>query len=1339
MRGALQKSAWVIGVATTIAVMLVAAVLVTGNSGPGRVLIERTTYRLTAGHVRMSGLGGSFPAHLTLARLQLIDQRGIWLTAEQIAVDWSPLALLDWRVRVGALEVARIDMERLPLQQPASSGVSIPRIEVARFSVDLLNLGAQLAGTPAALRVRGNARLRTLQDASADLEAHRTDGDGDYTLHLRFDPAHMDATLEAHEPASGPLENVLRLPGLGALSANLNLNGPRNAGRLALVLDAGELRVRAQGSVNLAQHSADLEYSLEAPAMRPNADIGWQRLALHGRFRGGVAAPDADGRLDITGLRLAAGMGIASLSASLKASGGNAAVQAVADGLEIPGPQPMLLAPDPLQLDASVRLNEAARPITLAITHHLFSLRAQATSAGQQGAALDLRVPDVAPFAALAGQDVRGAATIKAQLVRRRADVGLTLDADLQGAADATGATGATIPARWLAGLGNRLALQVSAAVSADAVNVERMRVSGRGFTFALSGSANRPPGSVPDARSGRAGTIGDYIEMLRVRWNLEVSDLGFLNSELGGELQASGRLSGGPRSLAGDADLSSTLSIRGSAPGKLSAVLHATGLPMAPSGTIQVHGTLDGAPINIDAEVDRDARNGAHVLIRKADWTSAHLEGEMSFAGSAADGRGQVRFRMGQLGDLERVLGVHLRGSLEGDASLGPVRGRTRARFQLVGRDLVAGPLSGNARLSGEGPLDALAVEFGAQLPGLYGAAASLSSSAVWNIDARELRVASSVAHYRGQDFRLLAPARVSYANGWSVDRLRLGAQDAVFEIAGALAPTLDVRSSLRRLEPGLVNIFVPDLLAEGAIDGEAHLRGTLNAPAGEIRLNARGMRSASDAAAGLPALDLRASAALADNAAAVDARFSAGSASTLTVSGGVPLHDGTMDLKILGKLDIALINPLLEARGMRATGQLEVNATVVGGAAAPQIMGTITLAKGSLRDYARGMNLSDIGAEVAGSEGRLQIKSFKATAASGTVSMTGSIGVLQPGIPVDLQVIASRAQPIASNLITANLDSQLHVTGAVLGRIDIAGTMHVNRATIGIPDSLPPEVVVLDVRRRGQGAPPTPVRQILVGFDLAIRAPREILVQGRGLDAELGGELHVGGTSDAPLISGNFELQRGSFTIAGRKLDFTSGRVSFDGAGLKKNKIDPTLDFTAQTVLSDTTATLRITGYADAPVFEFSSTTGLAQDEIMARLLFGENASQLNAFQAAQVGAALATLTGVGSGANPLVKLQKSLGLDRLSVSSGTTTTATGATENAGTAVQAGRYIARRVYVEAKQSTTGSTQVQVNIDLTDHLKLQTRLGNGTAITQGVTPENDPGSSIGLSYQFEY
>ena len=45
------------------------------------------------------------------------------------------------------------------------------------------------------------------------------------------------------------------------------------------------------------------------------------------------------------------------------------------------------------------------------------------------------------------------------------------------------------------------------------------------------------------------------------------------------------------------------------------------------------------------------------------------------------------------------------------------------------------------------------------------------------------------------------------------------------------------------------------------------------------------------------------------------------------------------------------------------------------------------------------------------------------------------------------------------------------------------------------------------------------------------------------------------------------------------------------------------------------------------------------------------------------------------------------------------------------------AGRYVTKRIYVEGKQSTTGQSQVEVDVDLTKHLKLQTRLGNGTAV----------------------
>jgi len=220
---------------------------------------------------------------------------------------------------------------------------------------------------------------------------------------------------------------------------------------------------------------------------------------------------------------------------------------------------------------------------------------------------------------------------------------------------------------------------------------------------------------------------------------------------------------------------------------------------------------------------------------------------------------------------------------------------------------------------------------------------------------------------------------------------------------------------------------------------------------------------------------------------------------------------------------------------------------------------------------------------------------------------------------------------------------------------------------------------------------------------------------------------------------VSGGFEMIRGTFTLASTKLNFTNGKVSFNGAGLK-GKIDPTLDFTAETVVADgTKPKLHVGGLADSPQFELSSDPPLPQDDILARLLFGQPAAQLTALQIAQIGAALASLSGVGgSGPNPLVRVQKALGLDVLSVGSTGSGTGTGA-QSSGTTVEAGRYVSSRVFVAAKQSTTGFSQVEADVDLSKHLKLQTRLGNGTTTTQGTSPENDPGSSIGMVYQFQY
>jgi translocation and assembly module TamB len=710
-----------------------------------------------------------------------------------------------------------------------------------------------------------------------------------------------------------------------------------------------------------------------------------------------------------------------------------------------------------------------------------------------------------------------------------------------------------------------------------------------------------------------------------------------------------------------------------------------------------------------------------------------------MTFATDKEQLRGQFDMSIPHLEELQHLIGIEAAGSLVGSVSLQPDGQRTRGHLKVDGTDLSMAGVTGSAHLSGEGFTDAFAFKAGAQIPKLNGVPVTLGVSGNFNLDSQEIAIASALGAYGKQEIRLLEPARVYFANGVAVDVVKLGAQKAELDLQGQFAPELALRATLSRVQPALINVFAPNLLAAGAIDAHAELHGSFKAPLGDVTINAVGIQSADDAALGLPPANIRVAAGLRGHTADIDARLDAGSASQLSAQGQAPLAaDGNVDMKINGKIDVGLMNAFLEARGQHATGKLEIDAAVTGVVAAPQIAGTLDLKDGKFNDYGRGVSLTDIAAQIVGNEAGLEIKSFTAAAAPGTVSMNGRVGILQKGVPVDLAITARNAQPLVSKLITSNLNADLTVKGAARERLDVAGTMELNKTLIGIPNGLPLNVAVLDVRRRGQKPVVKPEKPLIIGLNVSVHAPQNIQVEGRGLEARMHGDLRVRGTTESPLVSGGFDLDRGTFSLATSRLNITEGRVSFNGAGLQ-NKIDPTLDFTAQATFGDTTAIMRITGLADAPVFDFTSNpNNKSQDEIMALLLFGAPVQQLTPLQLAQVGAALASLSGVGGGGlNPLVKIQKSLGLDRLSIGAGTTNAQTG--QDSGASIEAGRYVSKRVYIEAKQSTAGASQLEADIDLTKRLRLQTRLGNGTASVQGTTPDNDPGSSIGLIYRFEY
>ncbi len=97
-----------------------------------------------------------------------------------------------------------------------------------------------------------------------------------------------------------------------------DLAGSRQAERVDLHADVGDLHAHAMGVVDLLHQSAELEYAADATAMAPRQDLTWQQLHVHGTWNGPLATAAAAGELTVLGLDLPDGVHISALTASLE-------------------------------------------------------------------------------------------------------------------------------------------------------------------------------------------------------------------------------------------------------------------------------------------------------------------------------------------------------------------------------------------------------------------------------------------------------------------------------------------------------------------------------------------------------------------------------------------------------------------------------------------------------------------------------------------------------------------------------------------------------------------------------------------------------------------------------------------------------------------------------------------------------------------------------------------------------------------------------------------------------------------------------------------------------------
>ena len=590
-----------------------------------------------------------------------------------------------------------------------------------------------------------------------------------------------------------------------------------------------------------------------------------------------------------------------------------------------------------------------------------------------------------------------------------------------------------------------------------------------------------------------------------------------------------------------------------------------------------------------------------------------------------------------------------------------------------------------------------------------------------------------------RGETLSLLAPAVLDFSGGLAVDRLRLGLRQgrgrggtqASVEIAGRMMPRLDLTATLAGLPLDLVRLVAADLPLTGTLGADLRLTGTLDAPLGSLRAQASGLRLTEGAGRGIPPAQVQLRLDLAPDGAQIDARAETGPRTNLHVQGRIagrpPFTSGTLALRADGRVDLGLLDPLLTSGGRQLSGGALLNTAVTGTLAAPRLDGTLRLTDAALRDRTLGLALTGVEGTLALAGDTLRLERLAGQSGRGTVELTGSVGALAPGLPVDLRLVARDARPIQLDQFDVQGDADLRLAGNAAERLAAAGTVRLSRVEVRLPDRLPATIATLQVRERGgvgraaAAAPAAPALSPDLTLDLVLSAPRAVYVRGRGVDAELGGEVQLRGTLADPVISGGFELLQGEYELVGQVLRFTRGRIGFEGA----QGIDPTLDLEARTTAAGSTAILAVLGTASKPRIELRGEPPLPQDEVLSRLLFGVAGGRLSPLQATRLGLAATSLAGIGGGEGGgllgfgiLDRLRTGLGLERLSL---------GTDAQGGATVEGGRQLTDRIYVGARQGgRAGEPQGVLRIGITPRIKLEADIGATGGTRAGAAYERE-------------
>ncbi|KIC41342.1 hypothetical protein RA27_11355 [Ruegeria sp. ANG-R] len=1334
----------------------------------GGSMIERFLQDTLSGddqNVRVIGLEGALSSRATIQEITVADDEGVWLTIKNAELDWNRLALLRGRFSVNTLSAQEIDVARAPgtttKDTPPPSAETQPfqlpelpvSIEIGELRVDDLSLGKPLIGVAADLAVNGNI---SLADGTLDttLDIDRLDRAGD-TIDLKAgfqnDSRQIDLDLTVSEASGGLIATALSIPDAPPLELTAKGSGPVTDFNADIGLSSDQqLRVSGQVQLRTAEENgtasdgiaftadlggdltpflaeemdtffgadtqllvdgrtysdgaldiSNIEVTSEALELKSELTLAsggvLQLVALQGR----IAPPDGNtvvlpisggdtsiGAAQISALFNAANGNLWDLSlttsnietpnlnldharisgqGTLDQSGGlsmEGDVQAVLDGVDLTDAALNAAVGDQITLDGQFDYgkDQLLQLSGFELVGSDYTLGADAVVSGlATGLQVDgeavLQANELSRFSDLAKLKLGGEASIRVE------GKGSPLERSFDGKVAVNGrdlVTGRDDIDPMITG---ETEIVLDAKRGTDGVTVRAFTINGDALTAQASGTVTTPNGDL--TIDGQASVNAPDLAVFS----------GIAKRDLAGALQA--RLNG--KGTVQTLEFDGQASVIGTS---------------IQTGMTEFDPLLKGRiSINLDG-----AHSGDQIVIRNATVKSAALTAQVGATidyptdNIAVDGSASLNAP--DLSLFSGLAGRGLAGAVKADLSGRAAQGSKTfdVKGNLSADDLGTGIKAVDALVEGRTTLnvDAENDDQGLNIRTfqLNGTALTANASGRLDRDAGGLDFSAMLDNVGRLSSTLSGPLKLEgnvapTGSGLEGNARLLGPDSSYANLTGSVdtngTADLDFEARLNRIER-----VVPEF------PGTISASGTARRDAGKWTIDAK-----------------------ADGPAQING----------TVSGTFDEDNGEADLKMQGGVNIGIANAFISPNNLEGTARFDL--ALKGAPALGALSGTVSTSGAS-------MALPDVGQTITGIGGSVNIAQSRAT-----ISLQGGLragGGFTVNGPVDLtppfnaQITTALNNLVLTDklLYETTLNGQIALTGALAGNSSLAGQITFGETNInlaaaaGAVGAAPiPVIEHLDESRAGFV---TRERANLVesedevksnsrmALDIGLLAPKAVFVRGRGVNAELGGRIQIGGTTTSVIPSGQIELIRGNIDILGRRLALTKGLVTLQG------DLTPYIEFESSTSTSDGTATIEIAGPLDSPEVDVFSDPERPTEEALAMLLFGNRFSELSPFVIAQMAASLAQLSGAGGDATKGVR--EATGLDTIDV---------GATEGGAGRLGAGAYLSDNLYTDFTVNTEGDTEVNLNLDVTDSFTVR-----GTVDGRGET-------GLGIFFERDY